>query len=1156
MKNNIKREADLPEPKGAIYNLIGLLANNKTTVYLITFLLTVTGYFIFNGLPKEQYPEVIIPQIYVNTIYAGTAPEDIENLINKPLETQLKSEKGIKSIKSNALQDVSVIMVEFTTDVSTETAKERVKSAIDKARKDLPADLTQDPTALEINISEMPIMNINLSGDFPLENIKAYAENLQDKIEGLTEINRVDIIGALTREIQINLDLQKMQSYGLAFYDIQQAVKSENVNISGGELTVGNVRRTLRVKGEFESVEQLRNVVVSSGTGATAKLYEIADVIDSHEERQDFARLDKKPVITLNVIKRGGENLILASDAINVILNEFKSTAPAGLNVTITADQSVRTKSDLNELINTVVLGFIFVVLVLMFFMGVRDAIFVGLSVPLSALLAFYPLMLMGFTLNTIVLFGFLLGLGLVVDDAIVVIENSHRVFNKHKNLTIKEAVKLAASEVFLPVLAGTATTIAPFFPLLFWPGMVGEFMKYLPFTLIFTLAASLIVSYVMNPVFAITFMKREDEDKEMEPGFRPLMKPMIVLGVIALVFYLLYAISSTPTFFGLANFIVLIALLYVFNHFILTPKMIIPFQEKLLPKLKIGYGKLINWVLKGWRPVWAVVASVVLLFGTFVLMGIVKPKVIFFPSAEPDYIYVYNVLPIGTDANKTNEVSKEIETRIFKVLEENNAVDAVNSVITNVGLNAGDAMNPDRAATPHKSKTTVAFVAKDARHGVSSQELLSQVREAMQDIPATEVSVERENNGPPTGKPITLEISGEDFDVLRDIEKKVFTKIKASGIAGIDELKSDLVTNKPEIIVNVNREKASREGIRTQTIAMALRTALFGQEISKFRDNDDEYPIQLRLKQDDRSEMERLLSMNITFRDMNMGGVLRSVPLATVADITYSTAFSQINRTDAKRTITISSDLTPEYADAANDINPRIMSELSEIDLPSGYTISQGGEQEQQAETMAFLLRALMIAYVIIYLILAAQFNSIIKPLIIFFTILLSLIGVLLGFIAFGKTFSILMSGVGIIALSGIVVKNGILLIEFVEELRKRGYGLKEALIEGGSTRLTPVLLTAFSTVLGMVPLAVGLAFDFGALFIDLNWVVHIGGDSAVFWNILAWTIIFGLIFSTILTLILVPCMYYISAKIKIRIFGEESVAREYAPEEEIVLT
>lgn len=1131
--NNTHLEDELPKAKGFIYNMIGGLAKNRTTVYLLILIITVAGYMIFNGLPKEQFPEIVVPQIYVSTVYAGTAPADIENLVNKPLEKQLKAEQGVKQIKSNALQDVSVIMVEFQTGIDIQVAKERVKNAIDKASRELPADLTQNPTALEVNFSEFPIMNINLAGNYPLDKLKSYAEDLQDEIETLPQITRVDIVGALDREIQINLDLAKMKSYGITFYDIQSAVQGENINISGGELNVDDVRRTLRVKGEFKSVEQLQNVVVRSGQGATARLGEVADVVDGYAERQNFARLDNKSVVTLNVIKRGGENLVIASEEIEKILDKFEETKPEGLDVKITADQSERTKSDLNDLINTVVLGFIFVVLVLMFFMGVRDAIFVGLSVPLSALLAFYPLLLMGFTLNTIVLFAFLLGLGIVVDDAIVVIENSHRLFNKHKELTIVEAVKLAASEVFVPVLTGTLTTIAPFFPLLFWDGIVGEFMKYLPFTLIFTLFASLIVSYVMNPVFAISFMKRDHED-ESEPSLADLKRPLIILGSIALAFYILSAVGAGSTAFGIANLMVLFAILYVFNHFILTPKIILPFQERLLPNLISKYRRLIRWFLVGWRPVGAVLTMFLLLIFTFVMMGIVKPNVIFFPSGEPDYVYIYNVMPIGTDARKTDEVTKEIERRVFKVIADNKVENAINSVISNVGKNAGDPMNPDRSATPHKSKVTIAFVSKDVRGTVSSQELLGKFRDAVQGIPGTEISVERESNGPPTGKPIAIEIVGKDFDQLMAIEKQVVAKIEKAGIPGIDELKSDLVTNKPEIIVNVDRQKASREGISTAQVAMAIRTALFGSEISKFRDADDEYPIQLRLKENDRGDIDKLMSMNITYRDMNMGGVLRNVPLASVANISYSTTFSQINRKDNERIITLSSNLTADYADKANEINQQILTELSTIDLPSGYAIRQGGEQEQQKETQAFLGTAFMAALALIYLILAAQFNSIVKPFIIFFTILLSLIGVLLGFMAFGKTFSVIMSGVGIIALAGIVVKNGILIIEFIDELRHRGLSLKEAVIEGGATRLVPVLLTAASAVLGLVPLAIGLTFDFGKLFADLQWSVHVGGDSAVFWNILAWTIIFGLIFSTVLTLVIVPCMYYINERLK----------------------
>lgn len=1116
--------------KGFIYNMIGGLAKNKTTVYLMIVLVTISGFFIFQSLPKEQFPEIVVPQIYVNTVYAGTAPADIENLINKPLEKQLKAEKGIKRIKSNALQDVSVILVEFQTNVTINEAKERVKSAIDKARRDLPTDLTQDPTALEVNFSEFPIMNINLAGDFPLELLKKYAEEIQDKIEAMPEITRVDIVGALEREIQINLDLAKMKAYGVTFYEIQTAVQGENINISGGELNVDDVRRTLRVKGEFRNVDQLKSVIIRSGQGATVRLSEIAEVTDSYAERQDFARLDDKPVVTLNVIKRGGENLVIASEKIEEILAEYESSKPQGLEVRITADQSERTKADLNDLINTVVMGFIFVVFVLMFFMGVRDAIFVGLSVPLSALLAFYPLLAMGFTINTIVLFAFLLGLGIVVDDAIVVIENSHRIFNKYKNLTITESVKMAASQVFVPVLSGTLTTIAPFFPLLFWPGIVGEFMKYLPFTLIFTLAASLIVSYLMNPVFAISFMRREeDEEKERTGGFADIKTGVFALGGLALLCYLI-SLGGNTLFFGAGNIFVLFLLLYVFNHFILTPKIIVPFQRNLLPRLMNGYQNLISYVITGWRPVYMVFSMVGLLIFTFVMLGIVKPKVIFFPSGDPDYVYIYNVLPVGTDARKTDAVTREIEKRVFAVLEENKAMPAVNSVISNVGKNAGDPMNPDRSATPHKSKVTVAFVSKMERGAVSSQDILDKIRDRVKGIPGAEISVERERNGPPTGKPITIEIVGTDFEKLIDLEKEIRSRIANSGIQGIDELKSDLITNKPEIVVNVNRDKASREGISTQQIAFSIRTALFGQEISKFRDDDDEYPIQLRLKSEDRSQIEKLLSLNITYRDMNMGGVLRSVPLSSVADISYSTTYSQINRKDNERIVTLSSDVVEPFN--PTEVNNQIFQALSDIDLPSGYAIRQGGEQEEQGEAMAFLGGAFLIALLLIFLILTMQFNSLVKPLIIYMTIVLSLIGVLLGFMLFDMTFSVIMSGVGIIALAGIVVKNGILLIEFIDTLKDSGMPMRQAIIQGGAARLTPVLLTASAAVLGMIPLAIGLAFDFGALFIDLSWVVHVGGDSAVFWNILAWTIIFGLIFSTVLTLVIVPCLYYLNER------------------------
>jgi multidrug efflux pump len=1123
-------QSNLPKGSGGIYKLIGWLGANQTTVYFLTFLLFLAGLGIYTTLPKEQFPDIKVPQIYVQTVYFGTTPADIENVLNKPIEKQLKTISGVKSIKSNALQDVSVILVEFNPNVKTEDALQRVRDAIDKSKRDLPQKLDSGPTAQDVNFSEFPIMNINLAGNYPLAKLKDYAEQMQDEIEAVPQITRVDIVGALNREIQINLDLNRAKAAGLSFYDIQSAIQSENINISGGELNVNGVRRNIKVKGEFDNIDQIKNIILRSGAGSIVRLGDIADVQDSAEDRQDFARLDGKSVVTLNIIKRGGANLIAASEQIEKIVEEYKGKKlPQGVKLTITADSSERTKADIDDLVNTVILGFIFVVLVLMFFMGVRDAIFVGLSVPLSALLAFIPLYFSGFTLNTIVLFAFLLGLGIVVDDAIVVIENSHRIFNRFKQLSIKEAVKLAASEVFLPVLSGTLTTIAPFVPLLFWPGIVGEFMKYLPITLIYTLFASLIVAYIMNPVFAMSFMTRHDDEQHAnKKHWDALRRPTIILGLLAIIGYIINI--------GIGNLFLFILLLYFFNHFVLTPMVITPFQERALPAFKNWYKNIVSWVITGYRPIWVVLSTLGLLFFTIFLMGVLKPKVIFFPSGDPDYIYVYHTLPVGTDARTTDSVTKVLEQKVVQIIKENKAEGAINSIISNVGKNAGDPMNPDRSATPQKSKITVAFVKKADRGAVSSAVLLDKVRSQLNkmNLPGSELSVERESNGPPTGKPIAIEIAGTDFDVLQKLEKQVSQKIAKSGIEGIDRLRSDLITNKPEIIIDIDKVKAQREGISTSQVAMQIRTALFGAEISKFRDDKDEYPIQLRIKGEDRNQIEKLLGMNISYRDMVMGGVLRDVPLSTIANISYSTSFSQINRKNQERVITLSSDVVPGAN--ANEIVAQVQELVNQMEVPSGYTVRMGGEQEAQKETSDFLGVAFIGAILLIFLILTAQFNSITKPIIVFVTILLSFIGVLLGFMVFNMTFSIIMSGVGIIALAGIVVKNGILLIEFTDELRNRGYGLKQAIVEAGSVRLTPVLLTASAAILGLIPLAVGLTINFVTLFTELNPHIAFGGDSAVFWGILAWTIIFGLSFSTVLTLVIVPCLYYINERIRIR--------------------
>ncbi len=1107
---------------------------NRKTIYVLTVVITLVGIFTYQSLPKENFPDIVIPQFTIQTVQFGTSPADMENLVTKTIEKELKSVNGVKKVTSSSIENFSVVLVEFTSGIAIPVAKQRVKDAVDRARPDLPDNLDQEPQVQEIEFSEFPIMQVNVAGNYQLDKLKEYAEDLEDAIEELPEIRRVDLVGALEREIQVNVDIYKMQAAGITFNDILQAVGSENVNVSGGELNVNGIRRNLRVTGEFKDPRQIENIVVRSARGTTKFIKEIAEVKDSFKEKQDYARLDGKSVISLSVIKRGGENLITASEKIEHIIEEYERTQfPEGLSVTVTGDQSESTKNTLNDLIATVILGFIFVTFVLMFFMGTTDALFVGLSVPLSSLLAFVLILAfkffipgLSFTLNTVVMFAFLLALGIVVDDAIVVIENTHRIFHD-ENISIKEAIKKAAGEVFYPVLSGTLVNVAPFIPLLFWPGIIGEFMKYLPITLIATLLASLIVAFVMNPVFAADFMKRNEENPDR--SFRTLIRPLVIMGVLALAGYLIGV--------GFGNFMVFIILLYLLNHYVFYP-VIQRFQSRTLPGLKNSYRRLMSFALVGARSWLFIAAAFVMLILSFVVTGIMSPKVIFFPSGEPDFVYVYAKMPVGTDAAVTDSVTKIIEKRVASILTLPNGRrnPIVRSVITNVGKETASANGTpaDRQPASYKSKLTVAFIPLNDRIGVSTSDLLEKIRTQTSNIPGVEVSVEREQNGPPTGQPVSLEIAGEDFNTLLKLEKDLRRGIQKAGIQGIEALKSDLVLNKPEIIIDIDKEKAGREGISTISIAQYIRTALFGTESSKFRANEDEYEINVRVAEDQRKTVEQLLSSNISYLDM-ASGQFRQIPLNAVADIRYGTTFSAINRKNQERLITLGSNVLTGYN--ANEIVGRINDEvIPELEIPEGYTVKTAGEQEDQQETTNFLAIAAASAVLLMFLVMVFQFNSVSKPTIIFTTILFSLIGVLLGFSLTGMTISIVMTGVGFIALMGIVVKNGIILMEFIEELRLRGEDLRTAIVDGGATRLTPVLLTASAAILGLIPLAIGMNIDFGGLFTRLNPDFFIGGESSIFWGPLAWTIIFGLLVTTFLTLVIVPCMYYNVEKIKAR--------------------
>ncbi|MBK6352964.1 MAG: efflux RND transporter permease subunit [Saprospiraceae bacterium] len=1087
---------------------------NSTSIYVITILICFAGFVAYNKTPKELFPDIVIPTVSIATIYPGASPQDIENLITKPIEKQLKSINGIKKISSNSVSDFSLVIAEFNTDQDPKVCKQRVSDAVDKAKKDLPNDLKDDPQVQEFDFSELPIMNINIAGDFPLDRIKNYSELLKDKIETLKEITRVDIVGGVEREIQVNVDMYRMNLSGVTFGDIEGALQRQNLNISGGELKIQDLRRNLRITGEFNKPTDIENIVVRSFTGTQVFIKDIAEVKDNFKEKQDFARLDDKAVLTLNVIKRSGENLINATDKIYQIIEDFKKNKfPEGITVKVTGDTSDNTRVQLHDLINTVILGFIFVVFVLMFFMGFTNAFFVGLAVPLSCLVAFLVMPVFDMSMNVIVLFSFLLALGIIVDDAIVVIENTHRIFNKYKDLTIQKAANLAAGEVFIPVLTGTLTTLMPFVPLLFWPGIIGKFMSNLPVTLIITLGASLFVAFVMNPVFAVSFMTRDETNKKST--LMSYKGSFIFLICTALVGY--FGLGK-----GLGNFAILCIILILLYHFILE-RVIVLFQEKLWPVVINSYKKTLVLFIKGWRPVFIVLGVFAFLIISWVGYLSTNPPIETFPNGEPNFAFVYCKMPMGTDATVTDSVTKIIEERVLRTIGHNNPI--VTSVISNVGLGAGDPDNPDRVATPHKSKVSVAFVRFAERNGKSTTEILKSLKDEFKHgIAGAEITVEKERNGPPVGKAINMEISGDDFDVLVNLSKQIKDEVESANIQGVDQLLSDFQISKPEIIIDIDEEKTQREGISVAQVAIEIRTALFGKEVSKFRDKNDDAPIQLRLREEDRNNVERMLNLNIAFMDMATQQ-FKQVPLSALTKVRYGNSVSTINRKNQKRLINLSSDVNPGFN--PNDVVAKIQTVVSQMDIPEGYEVDFTGELEQQKETMDFLSLAFGAALALMFLILVTQFNSVVKPFIIFSTVLFSLIGIALGFGIFKITLSVVMTGVGIFALAGIVVRNGILLLEFIDELRLRGMEVSEAVVEGGATRLTPVILTAISAILGLIPLAVGLNMDFGTLLTEFDAKFYLGGDNVVFWGPLAWTIIFGLIVSTFLTLLIVPTMY-----------------------------
>jgi multidrug efflux pump subunit AcrB len=1112
---------------------------NKITVYVITALIVATGIYSYITLPKEAFPEVELPTVYVSTIHPGNSPADIENLITREIEKEINTIQDVDNIQSTSVQDFSSIIVEFNVGTDVNQAVIDVKDAIDKAKSELPSDLRQDPNVIKFNMSEnFPILNVNLTDPSrSIDELNDYAEFLEDEIEKFKEVSKVEIRGVDEKEVKISIDPFKLEARMVTFSDIENAIASENITLSGGNIVADGLRRNVRVLGEFTNPSEIEEIIISNEEGNIVYLKDVATVEFGFKDKQNYARLDLNPVVKLDVMKRSGENLLVATDKIMGLIGNSiaEGSLPESIIVTITNDQSKDTREQVSSLGNNIIFGVILVVTVLLFFLGTRNSLFVGMAIPLSMFMALMILGLLGITINTMTLFALILALGMLVDNGIVVVENVYRLMEQ--GLSPMAATKRGVGEVAFPIISSTATTLAAFLPLAFWPGMMGEFMLYLPVTLIITLGSSLFVALVINPVFIVTFM-RVDGKKEINHK-KVLFRSLLAIGVGAGV-----AFGAGIIVFG--NLLMLIGVITLLNIYILGPSSR-RFQAAFLPWLENMYEKVLTSAVK--RPMWYISGAFVLLFASLGIFAVSQPEVIFFPENEPKYVNVFVEYPVGTDIEKTNDYSKKIEAQVIEIVKPYQSI--VESVSTNVSQGAADPNDPSavgQSEEPHKARITVNFIENKLRGDLKTSDIMEEIREKVVLEPGLALTVDKDVAGPPAGKPINLEVSGDDLEVLVNITDDIQQQIAASGIQGIEKLKSTMELGKPELIVDIDREKARRFGLSTNSIATEIRTALFGKEVSKYKDGEDDYEINIRLNKDYRYDVDALMNKQITFRNQGNGKLVQ-VPISAVADIRYSSTYGSIKRKDLERVVTLSSNVLAGYN--PTQINHMLKALMLNYDMPTGYAYAFTGEQEEMAENMAFLSKALAIAVFLIFLIIVSQFNKITAPFIIMTSVLLSTIGVFLGLVIFDMKFIVIMTMIGIIALAGIVVNNAIVLIDFIELTRKRRRielemdddeklpmeEVVSSIIIAGKTRLRPVLLTAITTILGLVPLAVGLNIDFIGAFFSYNADYYVGGDNVIFWGPMSWTIIFGLTFATFLTLIIVPTMYLLADKMMYRI-------------------
>ena len=1135
------------------FSLSSWAIDHKTVIYVIMAIFFFLGIRSYNVMPRESFPEINDTRIFVTAVFPGNTAEDIERLVIDPLEEALRGVPNLVDMTSTSEEDFGAITIEFDEDITIDLAKQKAKDLVDGviSSADWPTfnNAKVEPSIFEMDFSElMPILSVSLIGDYPIEELKIHAEYLENRIEQLPEIKSVDIRGIQDFEVEIAVDIYKMTASKISFNDIMNSIGGENATISAGNIIADGQRSSLRVIGEIKDPQELKNFVIKTEKGITY-LGDIAEISFKEKDITSFARSFGKKVVLLDVKKRGGKNLIQASQKIRKLVSELgQNHFPKDLTIKLSNDQSMITLNQVSDLVNNIIFGVILVVVVLMFFLGFRNALFVGFAIPMSMFMSFMIMSLLGYTMNTMVLFGLVMGLGMLVDNGIVVVENVYRLMEK-EGMSRIQAAKAGIGEIAFPIIVSTATTIAAFVPLGAWPGLMGEFMIYFPITLSVVLGSSLVVALLFNSMLVSQFM--EISDREMSN--KGLFRLTFILGGLGLLL-----VFNEGVIRGIGTLMILITgLFWAYKFFI--KNLALRFQNTFLIWLENSYRSLLTSLLRGYRPYALLLGTFMLLIFSFVLMGIFPPKVEFFPENQPNQIITYIEYPEGTAIGKTNKITKRIEADLFEILDnekyQSNGFNfLVEDAVAQVGAGAG---NPetDNGVTnemPHKAKITLTIREFKYRRGASSESLRSEIQRNLKGkYPGILISVEKDSKGPPVGYPVNIEVSGRDYEKLILNAKKMKDFLDRENISGVEALKIDVNKNKPGTELHVDRKKAGELGVSASMVGRQLRTSLFGGKAGVYKKDGEDYDINVRFEEKYRYDNNALYNQNIIFRDQATGKT-KEIPIAALITERKSSSFSAIKHRKSVRLVTLYSAVLAGFN--ANEVVENVKNALLNYTIEEGVSIKFTGEIEEQEKNMNFLSNALLAALALIMLLLVFQFNSISKPIIILISIFLSFTGVFLGNIIFQLPFVILMTMMGIISLSGIVVNNGVVLLDYTQLLLDRKKSEEEipkeqmlpnskaieAIIEGGTARLRPVILTAITTILGLIPLAIGLNIDFFALFSDWDPQIYIGGDNVSFWGPLAKTVIFGLSFATFLTLFIVPATFLITYQIKLKIKGK----------------